>query len=164
MKRIEICYLLVLLPAFLYHSANSQTKDLPEETKELIESLENWESIQLEKYQDLVEAKRKEVVALMKAHLEKTTKTGDLEGALAIKEKIEFFESEAGTPVPVGKGYSDFNFKGEWVLTIPETKYSERRQISEDHVSTANGDLLPYKIQGSYVRIHNIKQDHWGTF
>lgn len=62
---------------------------LPDGAKELISKLSNWELDRQADLQKEIQGKRNEVAKLLQAMLEQQTKSGDLEGALAIKQEIE---------------------------------------------------------------------------
>ncbi len=63
--------------------------ELPENAQELITKLNNWELDQQAELQQRIKAKREEVIKVLERMLQETTKTGDLDGAIAIKGEIE---------------------------------------------------------------------------
>lgn len=70
-------------------AVSSDETALPAESQQLIERLEEWESAEREEFEKMVQAKTAEVVTLLETQLTATTKKGDLDGALAIRRKIE---------------------------------------------------------------------------
>ena len=83
----------------LLASAFCASAELPRESSELIKKLDDWEKQQREELKKKITEKRAEVSALLRAQLERTTKSGDLEGALAIKEELERLAQDPDTRV-----------------------------------------------------------------
>lgn len=65
------------------------TAQLPEKAGELVTKLQAWELEQQAALEKTIHEKRKQVIAALENELKVTTKSGDLEGALAIKKAIE---------------------------------------------------------------------------
>ncbi len=81
--RFPIVWLILVVNAF------AQEKQLPTESKELTDKLSAWElDLQAEMQQE-IRAKRNEVIELLEKHLESATRSGDLDGAIAIRAKIQ---------------------------------------------------------------------------
>ncbi|MEX2578397.1 MAG: hypothetical protein WD342_05000 [Verrucomicrobiales bacterium] len=84
--------------------------DLPPEAEELLSKLSNWELDQQVELQQRVATKRAEVSKVLNHIVSERTKAGDLDGALAIREKLEALTPpapESKEPIPASKKESD---------------------------------------------------------
>ena len=99
---------LLLLSALFSFSAfaapnKGDERPLPAEAKQLLDRLDFWEGVQREELKKRLAEKRSEVVAALKEELTKVTKKGDLDGALAIRDKIAELEKLQRPKSLVGK-------------------------------------------------------------
>ena len=78
----------------------AQQKALPEETRSLLENLEQWEFVEKVHFEEKLKEKRRQVVETLRRHQASQTRLGDLDTALAIKKKAD--ELEALIPNPPG--------------------------------------------------------------
>ncbi len=79
-------FLLILFGVF---NLTSYADDkLPPSAKELTDKLENWETEKRAEFEAEVAAKRAEVVRILERQLTEITRAGNLDGALAIRQKI----------------------------------------------------------------------------
>ena len=84
---------------FLCGFTSHVVAQLPEDAKELVSKLSSWELDRQAELQKEITEKRTEVVSVLQTTLERTTKSGDLDGALAIKKEIErLTPKKADTP------------------------------------------------------------------
>ncbi|MFT5469736.1 MAG: hypothetical protein ACI8UO_004858 [Verrucomicrobiales bacterium] len=83
---------LLIFPAFCF-------AELPPESAELVEKLEKWELEQHIAFQRQLADKRAQVVVALKSQLDARTRSGDLDGALAIKTEIERLSIESSHPL-----------------------------------------------------------------
>ncbi len=81
-------YIASILVALLATVGAQDEKKLPTESQDLINRLADWELEKQAALQAEMKAKRAEVVAVLQRHLAHATKSGDLDGALAIRQKI----------------------------------------------------------------------------
>ena len=89
--------------------------ELPKESLTLVEKLEEWEGKQQSELDSKIAIKRAEVVKVLRKQLESTTKSGELEGALAIREEIERLEPKPKEEVKE-EAEDTRALLGEWVL------------------------------------------------
>ena len=80
---------IALASLFLAFPLLGLSDDLPPITKSLVEKLNDWEDDKRDSVSKEIAGKRKEVIAIMTRHLSEATKSGNLEGALAIKKEIQ---------------------------------------------------------------------------
>jgi len=73
---------------------------LPKDAKELLSKLENFEHEQLAKAHAVISEKRAGVVGVLKSQMDRETRAGNLEGALALKGKIESLSTEKFETAP----------------------------------------------------------------
>ncbi len=83
---------------------------LPEDSAELVRKLSSWELEQQAILQSNMKAKRAEVVEILKRQMTETTSSGDLDGALAIKQEIERLTSPRN-PYPGSKTFNGHYYR-----------------------------------------------------
>ncbi|MEZ5385675.1 MAG: hypothetical protein R3F13_09170 [Prosthecobacter sp.] len=99
--------LILMLAIFLWTTPSNAAEALPSDSEALIEKLESFEQETLGKAQKEIADKRLAVAEVLRAHMERETRGGNLEGALALKNKIEALapkenqENEAASSRPV---------------------------------------------------------------
>lgn len=88
---------------------------LPEESAELVRKLNSWELDQQAALKTAIAAKRSEVARLLAKKLEDATTSGDLDGALAIRQEIERLVP-AENPYP-----GSIQFNGHYYKVLTKT-------------------------------------------
>lgn len=83
--------------------SGAKSEDLPEDSKVLIERLEEFEAGELKKFEAVVADKRAQVTTILEQHLSRETKKGNLDGALALKAKVAEL-SETGSSLSEAAG------------------------------------------------------------
>lgn len=101
MKTISLAALVAIVPLIC-------ASQLPEKAGDLVTKLKNWELEQQASFQKTIHEKRLQVVAALESELTLATKSGDLEGALAIKKAIEelakpIYEGAPMKPLPTSQ-------------------------------------------------------------
>ena len=66
-----------------------ERSQLPSEAAALVNQLDDWEEKRRVEFESEIRAKRSQVAQLLKKHQDKATKSGDLDGAIAIREIIK---------------------------------------------------------------------------
>jgi len=85
----------ILLVFFGAEIAFSQSNpELPTAAKQLVEGLERWEAVQREDLEQRIVRKKAEILNELKRHLDAATRGGNLDGAIAIREKIAELEPQ----------------------------------------------------------------------
>jgi hypothetical protein len=129
MKTISLVTLVAIVPLI-------GTSQLPEKAGDLVSKLKNWELEQQVSLQKTIHEKRQQVVAALEEELTLTTKSGDLEGALAIKKAIEELAKPiyAGAPMnppPTGQAKAGAPGSSEVVVIVGEGGKHERNEHCE---------------------------------
>lgn len=101
-------------------------EDLPSESKLLLEKLNAFENKEWKKFEGIVSEKTDQVVKVLEAHLERETKSGNLERAIALREKIQELsksrsdgrDQSAKTVIPPDA--KRFRSSGYYILSIHE--------------------------------------------
>lgn len=93
MKAIPLILLIATSSGF------SQDKNLPFDSLDVLMNLQDFEKAQREIAEKAIANKRELVIKVLRTHLQRETKSGDLDAALAIKKTIESLETE-GTSNP----------------------------------------------------------------
>ncbi len=91
MKPIITLFILLISSALF-----AQGDSLPTAAKELATKLETWESQQRSDLEKEITEKRMQVVKALNGHMQKATKSGDLDGALAIRKYISSLNLASG--------------------------------------------------------------------
>jgi len=115
-------------------TATSLFAQLPKEADELVSKLSNWELDRQAELQKEIQAKRGEVVRLLERVLVETTKSGNLEGALAIKNEIErlsqtkLTQPEAAPPtVEEQVRLKDYLIGSSWIASGSKIIFIDRK-------------------------------------
>lgn len=69
-------------------SLNGFTADLPRTSQDPVDKLTEFEAVEKKKLDDLLDEKRQAVIRILKTHARDETRKGNVDGALAIREKI----------------------------------------------------------------------------
>ncbi len=92
---------ILLLPLILtWILSQPLSAQLPQPSADLLAKLGAWELEQQEAFKTSVADKRVGVVALLEKHLQETTASGNLDGALAIRKEIERLSPTPAQPTP----------------------------------------------------------------
>ena len=134
---------------------------LPKDSQDLISKLTNWELDRQAELQKEIEAKRSEVIEVLKKHLRTTTKAGNLEGALAIRKEIErLTDSNATTTAPTNI------IDSTTTKSVVATKW-QYRSIGIGSLVTAtfqeNGKLLISTADGRITKTKGWRSNEDGT-
>ena len=90
---------------------------LPTGVDELVTKLANWEKQQAASYEKLVADKRSAVAKALVPHMEKATKAGDLDGAVAIREVINSL-------LPKGESLENSGYVSKAPVAVDLTKFA----------------------------------------
>jgi len=128
-------------------------EDFPRDVSEMISKLERFESEEWEKAKTRIVEKRKEVAKVLETALERETKRGNLEVAVALKKKIEELN---GTMESSGKGPRAKNAGsgglGAWLETVEFHDASGRWIITPTEV-------IQHSNKGGTKRFKRIQDD-----
>lgn len=143
--------LLVTLPIF------AMADDFPRDVAEVISKLERFEAEELDKANKAISDKRSDVADFLETALERETKSGNLDTAVALRKKIEqmrdsknalSFSSPSGT-APQATGHQDLN---TWIETVEIHDASGRWVITDTEV-------IQYSNKGGTKNFKRIKND-----
>lgn len=139
---------------------------LPDVSKDLVNKLNEWEVEKTAQLQKEIEEKRRQVVALLQKQLAETTKSGNLEGALAIKKEIERLKPQSKPQKTVNQveppsrlsPIIDGNINLDWLTTVQFRKANGRVYWYENGIfynqmeGNAHSQKMPIvKIEGEEV-------------
>ena len=162
---------LVLFPLFAVGD------DYPRDVVDVLSKLERFEAEELNKANEAISAKRSEVAKFLETALERETKSGNLDAALALKKKIEELrksrkalsassDSELGPREKANQPFGDWletvefhDASGRWGFTgtkvIQHAKTGETKSFKrigsdrEPRVSfEASGTIFTFEIDG----------------
>ena len=129
-------------------------EELPKDTKELLEKLEVFSESERQKAEARIQEKERQVAEVLNQHLERETKAGKLEAALAIKNAISTLErpghniADAPPPMPSNEGTPSKKVR----LNKDETKWRRKtrpgwelvlRPKEEEYFLTIDGKRSP---------------------
>lgn len=146
----------IFIISFLFALTSFALAELPEETASILEKLKAWELERQIELQEEIREKRSEVVEVLEKQLAATTKAGNLQGALAIKEELKRL-----VPLAAGEEKPMLGEKEEKVR-IPREAYrgSKSHYLWIDkQVSWAEAQAECEKIGGNLVCIEN--EEEW---
>src|SRR5690606_37526997 len=85
MKPIHIFFTVIIST----HLSNIIAQDaLPEDSSDLLSKLESFKDAELKKAHKTIEKKQTAVIEVLNSHMDRETRAGNLDAALALKEKI----------------------------------------------------------------------------
>lgn len=144
MKAFQIQSLFLFVAA----AAFAQDNNLPTDSAGLLSKLDDFTEEERAATEERIKEKSRAVIALLKTHLERETKAGDLEAGIALKREIERLEEAAG-----GASFSPaapVSNSGHLTVKIQIDGYSELKlrgsELWIDH--TKGSGALPGKHSG----------------
>ncbi|MFT5465545.1 MAG: hypothetical protein ACI8UO_000640 [Verrucomicrobiales bacterium] len=145
---------LIILAILFSASAIARAQDevaLPQDTLDLLGKLQEFEAAERDKFDTSVAEKRKAVAAALLHHLERETKAGKLETAVALKKLIQELEQNTLTlKLPAAAGAGDFE---EWVRSIEIHDQAGWWEVADNqliqHIGESGIRRFPCKIDGA---------------
>jgi hypothetical protein len=142
---------------FFAISVVAQDSKLPPAARDLASKLEQWEAEQKAEYDARILEKRQQVIQALNVALENATKSGDLDGALAIRNYIQSLSPSneepktSGIPMPEKKEKPDHKWLiGEW---IEEGKEDGNPMIIDRDGTAVHGGRGEWEIVGESLEI-----------
>lgn len=99
------CFFLLLIISLAIGHAQERSAALPADTLDLLAKLQAFEAAETERVDAAIAQKRQQVAEVLKTHLDRETKAGNLETALALKNLIsELEENSLNLELPAAGG------------------------------------------------------------
>ncbi len=149
---MKLIFYFFLLGTLLAAVAVSDDQKLPRDSTELLEKLSQFEETERARTESAIAEKRNQVAALLRAHLQRETKSGNLDAALELRKKIEVLSGTTtpqSQPIPsTPENKLDDNFVN-WLATVTFVESSGVRFSVTAQTVTAvylNGTTYEYPI------------------
>lgn len=171
---IPITFVVFLLTANPLFSQNSSK--LPPKAAILIEQLNDWEKERRTELESEIDAKRQQVAQLLKGHQEEATKSGDLDGALVIRETIRMLRGNPDDNRP-GRDSTESKTEGDrlpvssvWISADSKSTLTINKRDGDSFVATFTaGEHTRREIKGKLKgdqlswRSENVRAISGGT-